>query len=134
MSFKNLLVIKAIVCLSFGILLVFFPTFLLGVLGASLMPAGIFLGREYGANMLGTLTLMWFAKDLGDSRARNPILLYLLVYDAIGFVITTINTATGVLNFLGWGIVAVYLFISLGSAYLLLSKREAAGQPAKMGM
>lgn len=134
MSFKTLLLIKAVVCLSFGILLVFFPSFLLEVLGASLIPAGIFLGREYGANMLGTLTLMWFAKDLGDSRARNPILLYLLVYDAIGFVVTTINTATGVLNSLGWGIVAVYLFISLGSAYLLLSKRGATEQPARMGI
>ncbi|MDF1499778.1 MAG: hypothetical protein P1P76_04840 [Anaerolineales bacterium] len=127
MTFKTLLLIKAVVCLTFGILLLFFPSFLLGILGASLTAPGIFLGREYGANMLGTLTLMWFAKDLGETKARQPILLYLFVYDAIGFIVTTINTLTGVLNGLGWGIVAVYLFITVSSAYLLLkSPRTAA--------
>jgi hypothetical protein len=132
MTYKMLLLIKAVVCLTFGVLLVFFPNFLLGVLGATLTAPGVFLGREYGANMLGTMTLMWFARDLGDSRARTPILLYLLVYDAIGFVITTINTVAGVLNVLGWGIVAVYLFITLGSAYLLMQNRQATGQPTRM--
>ncbi len=131
MTFRMLLLIKAVVCLTFGVLLLFFPSFLLGILGASLTAPGVFLGREYGANMLGTLILMWFARDLGDTRARQPILMYLFVYDAIGFVVTTITTLSGVLNFLGWGIVAVYLFITVAAGYLLLQGREAAA-PARM--
>ena len=71
MTFRMLLLIKAVVCLTFGVLLLFFPSFLLGILGASLTAPGVFLGREYGANMLGTLILMWFARDLGDTRARQ---------------------------------------------------------------
>jgi len=126
MTFKTLLLIKAVVCLTFGVLLLFFPGFLLGVLGASLAAPGLFLGREYGANMIGTMTLMWFARDLGETHARKPILLYLLVYDALGLLVTTINTLSGVLNFMGWGIVAVYLFITLGSAYLLLQKPKSS--------
>lgn len=132
MTFKTLLLIKAVVCLTFGILLLFFPGFLLGVLGASLVAPGLFLGREYGANMIGTMTLMWLARDLGETRARQPILLYLLVYDAIGLVVTTINTLSGVLNVLGWGIVAVYLFITLGSAYLLLQSPKTSTAQAQM--
>jgi hypothetical protein len=120
MTYRTLLLIKAVVCLTFGILLLFFPVFLLDIMGASLTAPGIFLGREYGANMIGTLTLMWFARDLGQTKARRPILLYLLVYDAIGLVVTTINTLNGVLNVLGWGIVFVYLFITVCSAYLLM--------------
>jgi len=131
MTFKTLLLIKAVVCLSFGVLLVFFPGFLLGILGASLAAPGVFLGREYGANMLGTMFLMWYARDLGDTPARQPILVYLFIYDAIGLVVTTLNTLAGVLNVLGWGIVAVYLFITLFSGYLLLQGRKAAA-PARM--
>ena len=131
MTFKTLLLIKAVVCLSFGVLLVFFPGFLLGILGASLTAPGVFLGREYGANMLGTMFLMWFARDLGDTPARQPILIYLFIYDAIGLVVTTINTLAGVLNVLGWGIVAVYLLITLFSGYLLLQGRKEAA-PARM--
>ena len=132
MTFKTLLLIKAVVCLTFGVLLLFFPGFLLGVLGASLAAPGIFLGREYGANMIGTMTLMWFARDLGETRARRPILLYLLVYDAISLVVTTINTLSGVLNVLGWGIAAVYLFLALGSAYLLLQNPKPSTAKAHM--
>jgi Na+-driven multidrug efflux pump len=39
-SFKTLIIIKAIVCLVFGVLLVFFPRWLLGLMGASLDPVG----------------------------------------------------------------------------------------------
>lgn len=128
MSFKTLLIIKGVVCLTFGFLCLFFPGFLFALLGASLGPGGALLAREYGANMTGTLVLAWMARDLGHTSARNPILWYLLVYDGIGFVATTMAMLTGVLNALGWGIVAVYLFIALGSAYVLFLTGEESGK------
>ncbi len=123
MTFQTLLIIKAIVCLFFGALLLFLPGTLLGILGASLDSAGTFTAREYGAALFGTLMLTWFARNAAESDARRAILLDLFVYDAIGFVITLLAVLSGVLNFLGWGVVVVYLFFTLGSGILLIPKR-----------
>jgi hypothetical protein len=122
MSFKTLMIIKAVVCLVFGVALVFFPRWLLGLMGAPLDAAGTFLARVYGAALFGTLALTWYARGAASSEVRRPILLDLLVYDAIGFVVTTLTVLAGVLNWLGWGIVAVYAIITAGSAHLLAKK------------
>lgn len=126
MTFRSLLVIKAVVCLFFGVLLLIAPGSLFGLMGAALNPGGMFTAREYGAALIGTLLLTWFAKDVRASDARGAILLNLLVYDAIGAVVTLVAILSGVLNALGWGIVAVYLFFAVGSGYLLLQRKPPA--------
>lgn len=127
MTFRTLLIAKAVVCIAFGLLLLLVPVTLLRVLGAELGPAGMFTAREYGAALIGALFLMWYAKDVQDSDARLSILLYLLIYDAIGVIITVPAVLSGVLNGLGWGIVLVYLFFALGAGYVL--GRERAEVP-----
>jgi len=124
MSFRTLLIIKAVVCLVFGLFLLLAPGTLLGLLGATLTDGGTFTAREYGAALMGTLLLTWFAKDVGARDARKAILLDLLVYDLIGTLITLWVVLSGVLNVLGWSIVVVYLFFTVGSGYLL-----AKGKP-----
>lgn len=130
MTFRTLLVIKALVCLVFGPILLFIPGVLLKLLGASLGPGGFFTAREYGAAMFGTLVLTWFARNVAEARARHAILLDLFVYDAIGFVVTVLSVVAGVLNPLGCGIVVVYLFFTVGSGYLLLTRQTNAGVAA----
>lgn len=120
MKFKNLMVIKALVCLAFGILLLIIPDKLLSLFGATLGDGGIFTAREYGAALFGNLFLCWFAKDAAESDARKAIILALFVYDLIGFVVTVITVISGVLNPLGWLIVFVYLFFTLGFGYFLV--------------
>jgi len=127
MSFKALLIVKAVVCVVFGPILLFAPRQLFGFLGASLGPAGSFPAREYGAALMGTFVLTWLARNVAESLARRAILVDLLVYDAIGFIVTVRAIIVGMLNPLGWGIAVVYLFFTLGPAYLLLRK---APQPA----
>jgi hypothetical protein len=123
MTFRTLLIIKAVVCLVFGVFLLLAPAALLGLLGAELNDAGTFTAREYGAALIGTLLLTWFAKDVKTADARGAILLDLLIYDFIGVVITFSVVVSGVLNVLGWAIVVVYLFFTVGSGYLLLKEK-----------
>jgi hypothetical protein len=122
MSFKNLLIFKAIVCLVFAILFLFVPVWMFELFGVNLSQGGTFPAREYGAALAGTMMLTWFARDMAASKARRPILLHLLVYDAIGFVVTVIYLLSGVLNWLGWGPAAIYLFFTVGSGYLLMKE------------
>ncbi len=123
MSFRALLISKAAVCLVFGLLLLLVPVGLLSALGAELGAAGTFTAREYGAALMGALMLMWVARDVRDAVARRAVLLYLLVYDAIGVGITVAAVAAGVLNGLGWGIVLVYLYFAVGAGYVLARER-----------
>jgi hypothetical protein len=101
------------------------------LLGAPLAGAGHFTAREYGAAMIGTLVLVWFAKGVQARDARRAILLDLLVYDAIGVIITVAAIVTGVLNALGWGVVLVYGFFTVGSAYLVMKEKGITAGRAK---
>jgi hypothetical protein len=96
---------------------------LLNLMGTELNDGGTFTAREYGAALIGTLLLTWFAKNVKAADARGAILLDLLIYDFIGLVVTSSVVISGVLNLLGWGIVVVYLFFTIGSAYLLIKEK-----------
>jgi hypothetical protein len=126
MRFRTLLVIKATVCLVFGFLLLFLPGRLFGLLGAQLEPAGAFAAREYGAALFGIVVLTWLGRNSADRIARRAILIQLLLYDAIGCVVTTLAVLSGTLNTLGWGIVVVYAFFTLGPAYVLVGEKGVA--------
>ena len=119
MNFKNLMVIKALVSLAFGILLLAIPDILLSLFGATLGAGGMYTAREYSAALFGNLFLCWFAKNAAESDARKAIIVALFVYDLIGFIVTTITVIVGILNPLGWLIVFVYLFFTLGFGYYL---------------
>ena len=124
MTFRALLITKAVVCLLVGLFLLAAPGVLFGLLGGDLSSAGMFAAREYGAAMIGTLLLMWFAKDFAAVDARRAILLYLFVYDAIGVIITVAAIISKTLNVLGWGVVAVYLLFAVWSGIMLLAGKS----------
>ena len=119
MKFKSLMIIKAIVCLGFGPLLLFLPAQLLTLLGTTYGPGAALTAREYGAALMGNLMLTWFAREVEKSIARKAIILHLFVYDAIALIATLLIQLSGGLNVLGWGIVFVYLFFTVGFGYLL---------------
>ena len=126
MKFSTVMVIKAIVCLFFGFLLVLVPGTLLSVLGITAGPGGIFVARLYGASLFGNLMLSWFARNAAESSARRAITLDLFVYDAIGFVVALVAQLCALMNPLGWFIVVVYLFFTLGFGYCLAVKPKAS--------
>ena len=122
MRLKTLLIIKAIVCLGFGPLLLFFPGQLLNLLGTSFGTGAALTAREYGATLFGNMCLTWLSRNSEDSVARRAIIWHLFIYDAVALVATLIIQLSGGLNVLGWGIVAVYLFFTIGFGYFLLPK------------
>jgi len=126
MRFGTVMAIKAIVCLVFGFLLVVVPGALLSFLGITVGPGGIFIARLYGASLFGNLMLSWYGRNVAESNARQTIALDLFVYDAIGFVVALLAQLSGLMNPLGWFIVVVYLFFTLGFGYHLVVKPRAS--------
>jgi hypothetical protein len=122
MNFKILMTIKAMVCLAFAPLLLFVPAWLLNLLGTSFGPGAALTAREYGATLVGNLLLTWLARRTEDLTARRAIIWALFAYDFVAFVATLIIQLSGGLNTLGWGIVFVYLFFTVGFGYLLVPR------------
>jgi len=125
MKFKTLMIIKAVVCLGFGPLLLFLPAQLLNFLGTSYGPGAALTAREYGAALMGNLMLTWFARAAEKSVARKAIILHLFIYDAIALIATLIIQLSGGLNVLGWGIVFVYFFFTIGFGYFLVQELKS---------
>ena len=126
MSYKTLIIIKCVVCLGFAPLLLFLPEQLLSLLGVPFGVGAAITAREYGAALTGNVFLTWFARNAGPSSTRTAIIIYLFVYDAVALVAISIMQLQGAMNLLGWGIVAVYLFFTVGFGLLLLKQRRLA--------
>ena len=125
MTFRTMMIIKAVVCLSLGVPIPIAPIFLYSLFGASLNAGGVFAAREYGASLIGNLMLTWFARNAVESDARRAIALALCVYDAIGFVVTLMAQFSGVLGPLGWFAAAIYLFFAIGFGWFLFPHKKA---------
>lgn len=124
MKFKTVMVIKAVVCLTLGLPILFVPGLFYSLFGTTLGAGGTFAAREYGASLIGNLLVTWFARNATESDTRRAIILGLCVYDAIGFVITLIATISGGLNPLGWSAVVIYLFFAVGFGYFLINSPQ----------
>ena len=123
MNFKTLMVIKAVVCLVFAPLLLFLPGPLFKLLGTTLGPGGFITAREYGAALVGTMLLTWFGRNVQEFIARRAINLALFVYDGVALVAMLSVQIAGILNPLGWGVVVIYLFFTVGFGYLFFSEK-----------
>ena len=123
MKFKTVMTIKAIVCLGFG------PLLLFSGLVAGSAGHGVLFGRglhlpRVRRRLVGNLLMTWLARNIDAGLARRAICWNLFVYDAIGLVLTLVFLLSGRLNPLGWGIVAVYLFFTVGFGWPLLPKNS----------
>jgi hypothetical protein len=122
MKLKNLLILKAIVSLAFGIPLLLFPDKLLSIFGLTLGAEGIFMAREYGGALLGIFALCWFARNSEASKALTAIIIFGFIYDVANLIVSSLTQLSGLMNPLGWSIVAIYLFFTIGFGYFLVKK------------
>jgi len=122
MNLKNLLIINAILALFFGVVFVLLPEQTMAQYGVKLMPkAGIYVGRLFGATLLGIAVISWFARSMG-AEARTSIVFGFLVANVVGFIVSLLAQLDGVVNNLGWSTVAIYLLLSLGFGYFRFIK------------
>jgi hypothetical protein len=122
MKLSTLMVVKAVVCLGFGILLLAIPGLLMSLYGVTLDQGGVLMARLYGASLLGNLLLTWFSRNDPGSEALRAAVLGLFVYDAVGLIVALVAVLSGVMNALGWSVVAIYLLLTVGYGYFQFVK------------
>ena len=126
MKLSQFLTLKAVLSLGFGVALVLAPASLLSLYGVSLDPAGGYLARLLGVDLIGIGLVCWVAKNAVESELVQALILVLFAADAIGCVVVVWGQLAGVLNALGWVNVAIWLFLTLGLGYFRFVKPSVA--------
>ena len=125
MKIKHLMIIKALICIGFGIPMLLIPAKLMSLYGLTLDSSGVLMARLYSGALLGNFLLTWFSRNDTGSLTLRAAILYLFVYDGINFIVTLLAVLTGIMNTFGISAVAIYLFFTIGYGYFCLVKRPA---------
>jgi len=122
MKLRNLMVIKSIITIIFGIGFVVIPVRALSFYGVTLDPAGAYMTRLFGAAFIVISLLLWYARKDAGSPALKAIVLGVFIGDTVGFVIALQAQLLGIVKAFGWLTVAIYFLLALGFGYFLLKK------------
>ena len=121
MKLSTFLLVKSIVCFVFGIGYVVAPIAVGSIYAINLDPDGIIMARFFAATLIGIGLILWLCRD-ADGNVLKSITLSLCIADTIGFIIALVGQLTGVMNALGWIIVAIWLLLALGLGYFRFLK------------
>ena len=126
MGVRTAFMVDTILGLVFGIGFVVAPGALLSIFGIAYDVGTLYVGQLLGAAFIALTVIVWFARDSSDTRLVRAVMMGLLVFDVIGVVVSVAAVLGGVMNELGWLVVAVLALPALGKLYLLLMKPGAA--------
>lgn len=122
MKFNLFARLYAIVSTIFGLGFIFAPASLLSIYGVDTEAPLRYIGQLFGASLISLAALAWMIRDAEESIMRQSIVMALLIGEIAGFVLAIIGQLNGVLNVLGWSVVAVYLLFSVGLAYFRFNR------------
>jgi len=121
MKLSTFLIVKAIVCFLFAIGYILAPVAVGSFYEITLDPDGVLMARFFGSLLIGIGLILWLCKN-ADWSVLKVITLSLFIADTLGFIIALIGQLAGVMNSLGWIIVAIWLLLALGLGYFRFLK------------
>ena len=122
MGLRTAFMVDTILGVLFGVGFVVVPGLVLSIFGVTYDHGTILVGQLFGAALIALTVIVWFAKDSSDSRLVRAVLMGLLAFDVIGVVVSVLAVLGGVMNALGWIVVAAFLLPGLGKLYFLFVK------------
>ena len=121
MKLSTFLLVKAIVCFLFGIGYAVVPITVGSIYAINLDPDGLLMARFFAALLIGVGLILWLLRN-ADWNVLKVITLSLCIADTIGFIIALVAQLAGVMNALGWIIVAIWFLLALGLGYFRFLK------------
>ena len=123
MGLRTALTVDTILGVVFGVGFVLAPGALLSFFGIAYDVGTMYVGQMLGAAFLALSVITWFARESSDSRLVRAVLIGLLVFDVIGVIVSVVTVLGGIMNEVGWLIVALLVLPALGKIYLLFARR-----------
>jgi hypothetical protein len=125
---KQLFIADGIVGVVIGVGLVVLPGLALSTLGIPPRDqARQLLVSFLGASLLANGGFQVLARDLAEGPAGLAFMRANLVFDLVGILLSLIGIFTGIVNFVGWGLVV--LFAVIGAAHLWWGFLRPVGAP-----
>jgi hypothetical protein len=121
MKLSNFLFVKAIISFLFGIGFLVVPTTVGGWYGFAFAPDGVIMARFFAAVLIGVGLILYLCRK-ADWNLLKHITLSLFIADTIGFITALVGQLAGVMNALGWIIVAIWFLLALGLGYFRFLK------------
>ncbi|MCY1277492.1 hypothetical protein D9M68_346590 [compost metagenome] len=115
---------KSVLTVGLALLLAFDPNLVFQWTGLVLGDGGSLLGRILGLVYLGIAIDLWFVRSNADLPPRNALLLTAVDFAAVALLVQV--QLAGLMNALGWGLIAVYLGSGLG--FLWCAMQTANGR------
>lgn len=105
-------IVDAFIALAFGVGLLLLPELVLAIYGAATDSAGIVLGRLLGVLLLGFAGVNWYIGHAPESPLRRDIVRSEGLADILGLIVMLFATVGGVVNALGWTLVALFAVLA----------------------
>ena len=122
MSLRTWLVICTVVYAVFGIGLLAAPNPFLAIYGFQVNPGGELLARVLGSALTAYAVIFATMRDF-DAGATRAVLLGSVIYNVVDVIVVTSYILDGVVNAVGWPVVALHVFLTAGFGYFLLARR-----------
>jgi hypothetical protein len=130
MKIGQWMTIKSVICLVVGTVFVLMPGLLLAYFGVpNAEPSGLFyIARLFGVMFFMLGLMLWFGRTLPESDALRVMAPSVVIGDAVGFVVTLFAQVSGMMNAMGWFVVALYFVLMVSFGALLLPKQISPSQ------
>ena len=122
MSLKTVFIIGAIVAGFFALVSLLIPTTMLSWYGMESSDALVLMTRFYGAALLAIALMTFHLKNSELTSEVKSVVLALLIYNAIGAIVTIWGQVSNIVNTLGWSIVIIHVFFTI--AYLSIYSKK----------
>jgi len=117
------MVVEALAALAF----IAMPGPALAPFGVTLDPSGTSMARLFGAAVLALVVLLWQAWASADPAVRRVALLALVVYWLASAALVAITLLGGLMNALGWSLVAAHLAFTAWTGVSLRKQSRPGG-------
>ena len=120
MKLSTFAIIITILAAGFGLAFVFIPVKLMAFYAITLDTTGVWMARYYGAANLFIAMIFWSYSSVSPAAKSWPkLLVYSIIYDIMQLTITLCGILSGLGNANGWGNVALFVLLIIGSVYFL---------------
>jgi len=131
MKLSTFAIIVTILAIGFGVAFLFIPAKLADFYGGHLEGGGILVARYFGAANLFIGLIFWSYSGVSPSAKSWPkLLLYSFIYDVLQLIVTLMAVLNKELNSMGWGTVALFALLAVGSLYYIGQCNKARVQAA----
>ena len=133
MTYQLLLTAAAVSGTVFGLLFILVPDAAIALFGGRLDALSSLLVRQLGGVILGIALLNWLIRKVADPEVRRAVAAANVTAFVVVAAVAAFATATGTINFLGWGVAAFHAVVAIGLIATQLSAPSTGVARARNG-